>query len=166
MPVIPCDPDLLAIKDEVAKQCNRRGKILKALELVLKTIEKSNGYKTTVETVSFDVRMWNELEEAQTPSIFIVDGVAAVKRMAGKTRIYTWIIDLFGTFKETDIFTFEEFLADIKQCLEDNTSLAGTVSKVEVNNIRTDNQLFSGKDGTHLYNMEIQAEYCQAHADR
>jgi len=133
---------------------------------VLKTISIANGYKSNIKLVSFDVQLWRDLQESQTPSCFIVDGFDARKRQAGKTRFVTWVMDLFGTYKQTDIFSFEEFLADIQQCLEDNAVLAGTVSKVEVNGIRTDNQLFSGRDGTHLYNIEIQAEFCKAHGDR
>jgi len=135
------------------------------LKKILETITKANGYSANIDEVSFDVKSWRDRTSERTPVIYIVDSDTQVTRHAGKTRLYTWRVLLFGMVKEEEIDTFEEFLADIQECVELNGWLGGIVAKSEVNNIITDNQLFSETEQTHLFEMQIQLEYCQPHGD-
>jgi len=165
MPTLPC-PESEELKAIVALQCSRRGKILKAIELLLETVLKKNGYKTNICKVSFDVRMWQDVTAGQTPAVFTIDGPVDFVRHASRVRFATWQIGLFGVVKELNFFEFEDFIGDLKEMLETNSVLLGTVNKIEVANILTDNQLFSQKDGTHLFNIETQAEFKWCHGDR
>jgi len=143
---------------------SRRAKILTALHGILELVKKSNGYNHTLQNVSFDVRGWDTVVEAETPIVFIVDDkTSSIKRHAGRQREYIWQIRLFGIVKERTLVEFEEIITDIEECIENNYTLAGTVSKVEINQVVTDNQLFSEKDGTHLFEIEIAAEYIRCH---
>ena len=155
--------------EEFLTECNtiksRRGRILCMLAKVLNTISENRGYCLDVCDVSFDVHSWNSVLESETPKIFIVDDTADVERKAGRTRFYTWKVLVFGVVKEKEMEEFEEHLADVQECIEINGHLGGVVNKTEVNSIRTDNQLFSEKENTHLYEMEVQLEYVQCFAD-
>ena len=115
--------------------------------------------------VTFNVHSWNSVLESETPKLFIVDDAADVERQAGKTRFYTWKVLIFGVVKDREMDEFEQHLADVQECLEINGYLGGLVNKIEVNTIRTDNQLFSEKELTHLYEMGIQIEYVQCWGD-
>jgi len=145
---------------------SRRAKILTALFEILKLVKVSNGYTHTLQNVSFDVRGWDTVIEAECPMIFIVDDkTTGIKRHAGRQREYVWQIRLFGIVKERTLIEFEEIITDIEDCIENNYTLAGTVSKAEVNQVVTDNQLFSEKDGTHLFEIEVSAEYIRCHGN-
>lgn len=137
---------------------SRRIKILKALEAILNTIKKENGYTETVNEVTFDTKSWRDMPAPRTPAIFIIDDVVQVQRFVGRGRDYTWTVRLFGVVKEFTFEQFEEHIADVEECIEDNSSLCGVVSKCEINNVITDNQLFESSNN-RLYEMEIQVEY-------
>jgi len=76
-----------------------------------------------------------------------------------------WRILLFGVCKGMDIIEFEEHLADIQECIEHNGYLGGIVSQIEIDGIRTDNQMFSEKTDTHLYEMELEIRYVRCHGN-
>ena len=141
---MPCiDPnELKQFADDVSTCKSRRMRALLVLQKVLETIKTSNGYTATVDEVTFDVKSWRDRTSERTPVIYIVDSDSHVTRHAGKTRFYKWNVLLFGMVKEEDIKTFEEFLADIQECVELNGWLGGIVNKCEVNNIITDNNLY------------------------
>ena len=156
--------NVIAAKIENIK--SRRGKILVALKEYLSLIKKSNGYNHTIQNVSFDVRAWDTVVEAECPIIFVIDDKTdSIKRHAGKMREYIWQVRLFGIVKERTLIEFEEIITDIEECIESNFNLAGTVSKTEVNQIITDNQLFSEKDGTHLFEIQLGVEYIRCHGN-
>lgn len=145
---------------------SRRAKILKALEQILSLVKKANGYTHTLQNVTFDVRAWDDVVEAETPIVFIIDDKTnSIKRHAGRSREYVWCIKLFGIVKEKSMIDFEEIIADIEDCIENNYTLAGTVSKCEVDQVVTDNQMFSEKDGTHLFEIQLSAEYIRCHGN-
>jgi hypothetical protein len=144
---------------------SRRMKILEATKMLLNYITIENGYSHNVFEASFDVNAWRDKTEGTTPAIFIVDDSSNEVRNAGKTRFVTWNTILFGVVKNYTIQEFEEHIADVQECLEHNASLGGLVSKIEVNNIVTDTQLFSEKENTHLYEMRIQFEYVRCFGD-
>lgn len=152
--------------DAKAEINSRRGQILKVLSQVLDTIHTQNGYSHNVYEVSFDVNSWRDRSDGNTPVIYIVDDPASVERKAGKTRLYTWNLLLFGVTKDFDtLFEFEEHLADVEECLEHNGWLGGLANKIEVNSIKTDNQMFSEKTNTRLYEIAIQVEYVRCLGD-
>ncbi len=137
-----------------------------ALQSMLQLVKKANGYNHTVQNVSFDVRGWDDVIEAETPIIFIVDDrTENIKRYAGRGREYVWNIRLFGIVKERTFIEFEEIITDIEKCIEDNQQLVGLISKMEVDQVVTDNQLFSEKDGTHLFEIEVKVEYIRCLGD-
>ncbi len=164
---MPCiDPVVLRqFAADVSGVKSRRMRIMLVLKKILETIKKSNNYTANVDQVSFDVKSWRDRTSENTPVIYIVDNNQVPTRHAGKTRTYIWHLLLFGVVKEEDIETFEEFLADIEECVELNGWLGGIASKSEVNDIKTDNQLFSITERTHLFEMHIQVEFCRAHGD-
>lgn len=137
---------------------SRRLKILKALEATLNTIKKEDGYSNTVNLVTFDTKSWRDMAAPQTPSIFIIDDIVQIVRFAGKTREYVWTVRLFGVVKEFTLEEFEEHIADVEECIEDNNHLAGIVNKCEIQNVITDNQLFENTNN-RLYEMELRVEF-------
>jgi hypothetical protein len=154
------------IKDSVAGLKSRRMKILESLRQVLETITEKNGYCHDIDEASFNVNAWRDRLEGDTPVIYIVDDKANnIQRMAGKQRQISWKVILFGIVKGFDIFEFEQHIADVQECLEDNGFLCGEVSQIEVDAIRTDNQLFSEKEDTHLYEMDLDIRYIQCHGN-
>lgn len=155
-----------AIVAEVSTIKSRRMRILESLRQVLETITEANGYCHDISDAKFDVNGWQDVGEGDTPVIYVVDDVAnKIERMAGKQRQIKWKVLLFGVCKGFDIFEFEQHIADVQECLEDNGALGGIVSQIEVDIIRTDNQLFSIKEDTHLYEIEIDIRYIQCHGD-
>jgi hypothetical protein len=137
---------------------SRRLKILKALEAILNTIKIENGYTNSVNLVTFDSKSWRDMAAPQTPTIFIIDDIVQITRFAGKTREYIWTIRLFGVVKEFTLEEFEEHIADVEECIEDNNHLAGIVNKCEIQNVITDNQLFENTNN-RLYEMELRVEF-------
>lgn len=145
---------------------SRRMKILEAIKGILNQITIINGFSYDIDEASFDVNAWRDRLEGDTPAIFVVDdSTPSITRMAGKQRQYKWKVLLFGVVKGMDIYQFEDHLADVQECVELNGYLGGLVSKIEINNIITDNQLFSEKEDTHLYEIELQVEYIQCHGN-
>lgn len=161
------DPaEMQAIVSKVSGLKSRRMRILEALRCVLETITVNNGYCHDICEASFDVNSWRDRLEGDTPVIYLVDEkVNDIERMAGRQRQYRWKVILFGIAKGFDIFEFEQHIADVQECLEDNGALGGIVSQIEVDAIRTDNQLFSEKEDTHLYEIEIDIRYIQCHGN-
>jgi hypothetical protein len=154
-------PELEAIQASVSVYKSRRLKILKAIEATLSTIKKEAGYTNTVNTVTFDSKSWRDMAAPQTPAIFIIDDMVQINRFVGKTREYTWTVKLFGVVKEFTLEEFEEHIADIEECLEDNNHLAGMAAKVEVQQVITDNQMFENTNN-RLYEIELKIEFIRS----
>lgn len=154
------------ILDAVAGLKSRRMRILEALRLMLETITKTNGYCHDICEAKYDVNGWRDSLEGDTPVIYVVDErVNKIERMAGKQRQYYWKVILFGVVKGFDIFEFEQHIADVQSLIEDNIGLPPLFSQIEVDAIRTDNQLFSEKEDTHLYEIELEIRYIQCLGD-
>jgi hypothetical protein len=151
-----------AINQKIAPIKSRRMKILIALQEILSTITTSRGYTDTVMDVRMDAKSWKDVSAPETPLIYIMDDIVQITRHAGKTREYVWTIRLFGVSKEKTLRDFEEFIADIEQCIEDNSHLCGTVNKCEINQVITDNQMFDNTD-TRLFEVELRCEYIRCH---
>ena len=152
--------------ERIQAECNtfksRRLKILKALEQILLTITKDNGYTNDVRTVTFDTKSWRDMSAPQTPALFIIDDIVQIQRFVSKTREYVWTVRLFGVMKEYTLEEFEEFIADVELAIEDNSHMAGMVNKVEIQQVITDNQLFANTKN-RLFEIELRMEYirCQ-----
>lgn len=155
-------PDLQAAQAEIEQLKSRRLKILRALEFTLNTIKKSAGYSNDVPTVTFDAKSWKDMPDPQCPAIFLIDDIVQINRFVGKTREYAWTVRLFGVVKGFTFNEFEEHIADVEECLEDNCHLIGFASKCEINNVITDNQLFDNTN-VRLYEMELRVEYIRCH---
>jgi len=140
---------------------SKRARILVALQMLLKTVTKDRGYTQNMADVTFNVKGWRDKAKAETPVMYIIDSVNNIKRHAGTVREYVWRLEIFGTCREMEFIEFEEFLADVEQCLDDNNTLFGQINKMEVLSIPTDNQLFSELDnsGVRLFSMDIDIEY-------
>lgn len=160
MPSIPI-PDVQAIQAQLATYSSKRVRIIKGLEALLKTVTKDNGYVVGLQNVSFDVKTWRDVSADQTPIAYIVDSNTVLIRHAGCVREYVWDIEVFGCVKDKDIVDFEQCIADIEQSIDDNNSLFGEVNKMEVENIMTDNQLFSQiqNNGAQLFSMVVKMEF-------
>lgn len=154
--------------ERIQAECNvfksRRLKILRALEQILSTIKKDNGYSNDVRTVTFDTKSWRDMSAPETPAIFIIDDLVQIQRFVSKTREYTWTVRLFGVVKEFTLNEFEEFIADIEQCIEDNSHLAGMVNKAEIQQVITDNQLFENTNN-RLFEIELRCEFIRCHGN-
>jgi len=154
------------IRNSVVNLKSRRMRILDSLRQILNTITEANGYCHDIYEASFDVNGWQDRLEGDTPVIFIVDEkVNRIERMAGRQRQYYWKVLLFGVVKGMDIYEFEQHVADVQECIENNGYLCGAASQTEVDSIRTDNQLFSNKEDTHLYEIELEIRYIQCHSE-
>ena len=160
MPQIP-QPDIVLIQQQLATMPSKRSRILKGIELLLKTVDKDNGYIVGLRNVSFNVKGWQDLPEDQTPVAYIVDSNTMIVRHAGCVREYTWDIEVFGCVKGKDIWDFENLIADVEQAIYDNNTLFGECNKMEVENILTDNQLFSQtqQNGAQLFSMVVKMEF-------
>lgn len=154
--------DALQAKVNVFK--SRRMKIIKAIQGILQTITISRGYSRNVCDVRTDAKSWRDVSAPETPVIFIIDDMVQIVRHAGKTREYVWTVRLFGVMKETTLEEFEEFIADVEQCIEDNSHLVGMVNKCEIQQVITDNQLFDNTD-TRLFEIELRCEYIRCHGN-
>ena len=119
--------------DRIQTYCNtfksRRLRILKAIEEILNSIKKENGYTNDIRLVTFDTKSWRDMSAPQTPAIFIIDDLVQIQRFVAKTREYTWTVRLFGVVKEFTLEEFEEFIADVEQCIEDNCHLFRRILK-------------------------------------
>jgi hypothetical protein len=155
-------PEWQSIQAAVAPLKSRRMKIIKSLQLILETITTTRGYSQNVKGVRFDTKSWKDVSAPETPTIWIIDDMVQIVRHAGKQREYTWTIKLFGVVKESTLEEFEEFIADVEQCIEDNCHLAGTVNKAEIQQVVTDNQLFDNTN-TRLFEIDVQCEYIRCH---
>lgn len=160
MPAIPI-PTVQQIQADLATMPSKRARLLKGLEYLFKSVTKGNGYIVGAENVSFDVKGWRDLPADQTPVVYLIDGVTLPVRHAGCVREYVWDIEVFGCVKDKDIWTFESFISDLEQAIDDNNTLFGEVNKMEVENILTDNQLFSQiqENGAQLFSMIVKLEF-------
>lgn len=155
-------PEWDAIQTQVNTLKSRRMRILKALQLILQTITISRNYSKSVEDVRMDSKSWKDVSAPETPVIYIIDDIVQIERHAGKTREYVWTVRLFGVMKETTLEEFEEFIADVEQCIEDNSHLCGMVNKCEVQQVLTDNQMFDNTN-TRLFEIELRCEFIRCH---
>jgi hypothetical protein len=144
---------------EIQAHQSKRIRVLEALRLILATITKDNGYLTDVMEVSYDVKSWRDKSVGQTPVIYLVDDTTFLVTHAGCIREYQWMVRLFGVIRERTIIEFEQFMADVEEAIYDNNTLFGQANLMRVENISTDNQLFSEIDGTHLFEMETKILY-------
>lgn len=164
MSIIPVN-DMCEIVCNSSEIKSRRAQILVVLKDVLSTIKKSNGYTLSVDEVSFDVNSWNARTSSNTPVIYIVDDIDTTEIKAGKTRFVDWKVQLFGVVKKRSFIEFEQFISDIHECIEHNYNLGGVISKVEVTGIKTEGQLFSEKEQTHLFEIDLKIEYVRCHGN-
>lgn len=149
---------------EILNFKSKRLRILRAIEATLQSIKKEDGYSNTVNLVTFDGKSWKDIADPQTPAIFIIDDMVQINRFAGKTREYKWTVRLFGVCKGFSLNEFEEHIADVEECIEDNSFLCGFAARTEINQVVTDNQLFDNTD-TRLYEIELMVDYvrCLTH---
>lgn len=154
-------PQVQAIQAILVPMPSKRARILRGVEELLKTVTKDNGYAVGLQNVSFNVKGWQDTPEDQTPVAYIVDSNTLLVRHAGCVREYVWDIEVFGCVKGRDIWDFENLIADIESAFDDNNTLFGQVNKMEVENILTDNQLFSQtqNNGAQLFSMIIKMEF-------
>ena len=155
-------PELEAIQIECNTKKSRRLRIIYAIVRILETITISRGYSKDINEVHTDNKSWRDVSAQNTPAVFIIDDMVQIERHVGKTREYTWTVRVFGVVKETTLDEFEEFIADVEQCIEDNSHLAGMVSKCEVQQVITDNQLFDNTN-TRLFEIELKCEFIRCH---
>jgi len=155
-------PEIEAIQTYLAPITSKRARIMEAMRKLLETITVEKGYTVDVKEVSYNVKSWRDKTTAQCPVIYIVDNTTQITRHAGCVREYKWTLALFGVCREMDIVDFEKFLSDLETCLNDNNNLFGEINKMEVDEITTDNQLFSGLDGTHLFEFSVGVEYTRS----
>lgn len=143
---------------------SRRGRILQALIKQLQTINKSDGYSTTVNEVSQNVKNWRDKPEAETPVIYVVDQRTQPKYNAGRLLEVSWYVDLFGYMRNRSQEEMEEFIADIELCLDKNRQLSfdgerGLVNHHRVTDIVTDAQMFSEIEGSQLFCIKLEILY-------
>jgi hypothetical protein len=143
---------------------SRRGRILTALIKQLQTISTTNGYATTINEASTELRNWRDRPEAECPVIFVVDNRTAPKYNAGKTLEVTWHISLFGFMRNRSQMEMEELIADIELCLDKNRQLSfdgerGLVNHHRVTDIVTDNQMFSEIEGSQIFRVDLEILY-------
>lgn len=158
--------DLVNIKAKIDPYRSRRLKIFEGIRLLLGQVKKRNGYTQTVQEASFDVNAWRDSLEGDTPKIYVVDdGTPVIERKAGRQREYVQKVNLFGVTKGLTFKTFEEHIADIEEMIENYGHICGVANRSEVANVITDNQLFSEKEDTRLYEMTVEVFFIRCHGD-
>ncbi len=154
--------EVTAIRTYLATINSKRARVLEAVRMLTETITTERGYTQSVKEVSYNVKGWRDKTTPQTPVIYIVDDRTQITKHAGLVREYAWTLRLFGVCRELTLPDFERFLSDVEQCIYDNNCLFGECNKMEVDEITTDNQLFSGLDGTHLFEVSVTVEYTRS----
>lgn len=143
---------------------SRRARILENLQRVLEGITKDNGYTTTVQKVTTAVKNWNDTTEPECPVLYLVDENTQYTYHAGKLTERIWTVGIYGVMKNKSQLEMEELISDIEEILVKNQRLhfddsPGPVSYSRVQNIITDNQLFSEIEGSQLFKMTITLNY-------
>lgn len=144
---------------------SRRARILINLQRQLETITKANGYTHSIHKVTTNVKNWNDTPEAETPVLYIIDEHTRYIYHAGKTLEHEWNIGLFGVMKNQTQVEMEELIADIEECLMKNVTLQfdevypGPISHLRIQDVVTDNQLFSEIEGSQLFKVLITFKY-------
>lgn len=146
---------------------SRRANILNNLQRQLLTILTANGYAHSVMDVSFRVRPWSEIPQAETPLLYIVDDTTTLIYGPTKTLEWSWSVDLYGIIKGQDQGYMEEFMADVVTCLFKNVTLTFAddnrteplISHMRVRNMITDGQLFSEIENSNLFKINLDIKY-------
>ena len=155
-------PEVQEIDSKISGIRSKRGRILEGLRLILqKSITRANGYTVDLDEATFVMRGWQDRTKENTPVLYIVDDVQTRPRNAGQIRGYDWIIQIYAQFHGDDMIAFEEFLADIEECIDDNNTIAQQINKMEVEGIISDGQLFASNDTDehHLAQITIGVIY-------
>ncbi len=151
----------------MAARSSRRANILAGLQRTLQSITTTNGYSRNVREVTFAVRSWQSLPEAETPVIFIIDDATDYKYYPGRLTERSWTIQLFGVMKGADQLQMEEFIADIEMALVNNERLkhadlnngAQVCNHIRIMDVVTDNQLFAQFENSQLFKITCQINY-------
>lgn len=135
---------------------SKRARIMEGLRLIFKkSIKRSNGYTVDLDDSTFVIRGWQSRTKDNTPVIYIVDDNQIRPRNAGSIRTYDWVIQLYVHYYGEDLLEFEEFIADVEECIDDNNTIAQQINKMEVENIISDGQLFSSEDTSEHHLAQI-----------
>lgn len=148
-------PEIIVIKNKIIGIKSKRGRIMEGLRLILETITKNRGYTQTLDEATFVIRGWEDRTKDNTPVIYIVDDNQLRSKNAGQIRNYDWVINLFAHYYGEDLIEFEEFLADIEECIDDNNTIASEINKMEVEQIISDGQLFASNDTSEHHLAQI-----------
>ncbi len=151
--------EVQAVQTELNAIRYQRMRILKAVQRMLQTITKARGYTASVDEVLFEVNDSRSRSAGRTPVIYIVDNRVREIRHAGRTREMTWNVYLYVIVRDYEIEDFEDFIGDVEECLFDNNTLFGNISKLEIPNIITDQQMFNAIDGVFQAEIELEIEY-------
>lgn len=149
----------------------QRSLILENLQRQLRTIKAADGYSRDIYDASFDVKTWDQLPEAETPMVYIIDQRTQYQYHPGRLVEVTWDINLFGIMKNASQMEMEDFIADIDICLTKNALLSfpetgQVVSHIRIRDIVTDNQLFSQVDNSQLFKITISLIYTKCYGQR
>lgn len=139
---------------------SKRAQILNNLQRQLLTILAVNGYSRDVQDVSFNVKTWTQVPEANTPVLYIIDEDEKRTYHPGKLIEVEWNVALYGVMKNQTQLDMEEFISDIETCLFSNLTLrfsdtGPVINHFRINSIMTDNQFFSEIDGSQLFKITL-----------
>lgn len=152
-------PEVQAIQAQLATIPTRRGRIFKAMELLLSTLTTSRGYNHDVVTVTTDGLPWENLTTGQVPAITIDDFNTELVTHAGQVREYNLIMLVYGVVREMDLYQFEAFITDVEKAIYDNNSLFGQCNLMRVKNIMTDANFNARIDGTRVFQCMVECLY-------
>jgi hypothetical protein len=144
---------------------SRRANILANLQRQLETITTDNGYTSSVQKVTTSVKNWNDTAEAECPVLYLVDENTQYTYHAGKKTERTWTVSIYGVMKNKSQMEMEELIADIEEALMKNQTLTfedynpGPLAYIRIQNIVTDNQLFSEIEGSQLFKITLLLSY-------
>lgn len=145
---------------------SRRGRIMLALQKQLQTISKDNGYATSVNEVSFNVKNWRDKTEAECPVLYIVDDRDKRTYGPGRNLEVSWFVNIFGYMRNRTQEEMEEFMADIESALDKNRNLwfegdtgSNLVNYHRIVDITTDSQMFAEIEGSQLFRVSLEILY-------
>jgi len=149
-------PEVQEIDSQISGIRSKRGRIMEGLRLIFEqSIKRSNGYTVDLDEATFIIRGWQDRTKETTPVIYIVDDNQNRSRNAGCLRNYDWVIQLYVHYHGDNLIEFEEFIADVEECIDDNNTIAQQINKMEVENIISDGQLFASEDTAEHHLAQI-----------
>lgn len=151
-------PEVQAIQAVIQPLGSKLLRCWKALELLLKTVDKAHGYSQDTSQVDSDQKDWAQVPDFECPRLEVGFDEQSVVYHAGCIREYTYQFQVYGLTRDLDRDAFALYMADVETAINDNNSLFGQANKMEVPFVLADQQFFPRIDGARMFMMTVKVE--------